>query len=132
MPAETPVVGAREAINRGFNMLAAAVLGISGLAFGSLVFEEMDPTDKIDNSLLVLVAIVAVVWYFWGNNRYRESTTPLVLAGVAVAVQLSAWGIEWGDSVALGDDIGGTLVYIPLLIVLVLVFRANRELRVSA
>ena len=118
----------QEAINRGFNLLAAGVLGLSGLAFGSLIFGEADPIDKLDNSILVLVAIAAVAWYLIGTHRYERSSVPIALAGIALAGQLLGIAIESADPAALGDDIGGMLLFVPLLILLILVNSSDRQL----
>jgi hypothetical protein len=120
-------ISIRAAVNRGFNLLAASVLGLSGLAFGSLIFEETDLLDKLDNSILVLVAIVAVAWYLVGNHRYERSVVPIALAGVALAGQLLGVAIEAGDAAALGDDIGGMLLFVPLLLLLVAVNATDRK-----
>ena len=105
--------------------MIVTILGISGLAFGSLIFEEADPIDKLDNTLLVILAVAAVAWYFMGNHRWQASTAPLVLVGLSVLAQLSAFVIEFGDSTAIGDDIGGSLVFIPTLIVALVVYRSD-------
>jgi drug/metabolite transporter (DMT)-like permease len=125
---ETPTVelSVRQAINRGFNLLAAGVLGLAGLAFGSLIFEEADPIDKVDNSILVLVAILAVAWYLIGNHRYERSAVPIALAGTALAGQLLGIAIEAGDPAAIGDDIGGMLLFVPLLILLLVVNSSDK------
>ncbi|MCI4354452.1 MAG: hypothetical protein L3K06_03715 [Thermoplasmata archaeon] len=120
--ASTPELSLRDAINQGFNRMAAAILGIAGLGFGSLIFEEADPIDKVDNSILVVVAILAVAWYFTARHRFERSPIPVLLAGLAVAGQILGIGIEYADATAIGDDIGGTLVYLPTLIVLYLVY----------
>ena len=124
----TQELSVQAAINRGFNQLAAGVLGLAGLAFGSLIFEEADPIDKVDNVILVLVAIVAVGWYFMGNHRYERSATPIALAGAALAGQLVGIAIESADPAALGDDIGGMLLFVPLLILLILVNSYDHQL----
>src|SRR5690348_14587954 len=123
--AEASQLSTPQAVNRGFNMMAAALLGLSGLAFGSLIFEEADPIDKVDNLILVIVAIVTVVWYLAGTNRYRRTPIPVVLAGVAFLGQILAFGIEYGDPSALGDDIGGLLLYLPMTIFLAIVYSKN-------
>ncbi len=118
----------RDAVNRGFNMMATAILGLAGLGFGSLIFAEDDPIDKVDNTILVVVAVLAVAWYFIGRHRYQRSPVPVALAGVAVLGQILGIGIEIGDAAAIGDDIGGMLIYLPALLVLLWVYTSDRRL----
>ncbi len=114
-----------EALNRGLNLLVAVALGVSGLTFGSDLFAEMDALDKIDNSLLALVGVVAVVWYFTGRHWAQRSAVPVYLTVAALAAQVLGLGIEMGDSNALGDDIPGMILYVTLLVVVVLIYQAN-------
>jgi hypothetical protein len=117
-----------DAVNRGYNVLAATVLLVIGLGFTELIFGEPDPLDKIDNSILLAVGIVAVAWYFSGNHRYQRSPVPIVLGGVALAGQLLGIFIEIGDPKAIGDDFGGLNFYIATVIALVVVYSVNRRL----
>ena len=118
----------RDAVNLGFNRMAAALLGIAGLAFGSLIFEEPDLIDKLDNSILVVVAVLAIAWYFSARHRFERSAVPLALAGLGVVGQFLGIGIEFGDAAAFGDDIGGLVVYGSSLLVLWITYSANRAL----
>ena len=86
----------------------------------------------MDNSIIVIVAIIAVAWYLIGNHRFERSVVPIVLAGAALAGQLVGIAIEAGDSTAIGDDIGGMLLFLPLLILLIVVNSTDRELLARA
>jgi peptidoglycan/LPS O-acetylase OafA/YrhL len=113
----------QEAMNRAVNLVAATVLGLTALTFGSEIFNEMDPVDKIDNTLLLVIGVVAVAWYFMRRNWARRSALPVVLAGAALIAQIAGFAIEVGDSVALGDDIPGLVLFVPLLIIVFVLYR---------
>ena len=76
----------QNAINRGYNLLACTTLALAGLAFGTVVFEESDLADKVDDFGFLLIGAVAVLWYLAGHNRLKRSLVPIVLSGVAVVV----------------------------------------------
>lgn len=114
-----------DSINRGFNLSAVLALGIAGLTFGSDLFAETDPVDKIDNTLLALVGVIAVAWYFTGRHWAQRTPIPLYFAIAALGVQVLGLSIEIGDPTALGDDIPGMILFVALLVVLALIYSAN-------
>jgi hypothetical protein len=116
------------AVNRGYNMLAAVVLGVIGFGFSVVIFGEPDLVDKIDNTILLIVGSVAVAWYFIANNRFRRSAVPILLGGVAVAGQILGIFIEIGDPKAIGDDFGALTLYLSTLVALVGIYIVNRRL----
>lgn len=123
----TTAITPSEAVHRGFSMLVVAVLGLSGLTFGAELFAEADPIDKIDNTLLVVVAVVALAWYLASSDRLKRTFVPFALVGAAIGVQILGFVLEVGDPTALGDDIPGLILYTALLVVLWVVRRANDQ-----
>ncbi|HEY8951492.1 MAG TPA: hypothetical protein VIP78_02900 [Candidatus Dormibacteraeota bacterium] len=115
-----------EAVNRGFNLLACGTLGLSGLAFGTIVLEEKDLTDKVDDGGFLLIGAIAVIWYLIGRNRFKRTPVPLVLAAVALVVQLVGLVLERNDSAAVGDNIGGLWLFVPLLVLLAVQYYRHR------
>jgi hypothetical protein len=103
-----------QALNRGFNLMLTAFLLLTGLAFASGGIRENDLTDKLDDLLLLAGGIVLLVWYLIGDNRYRRSLVPVII--ILLAVPLQIWGLlnEINDTAAVGNDIGGMFIYIPL------------------
>jgi heme A synthase len=101
----------REAINRGNNLLALALLGIGGGTFALTIFSESEWIDRIDDAIIGLLAIGIIVWYFWGANRYRRSWVPLAMLLGALAAKLGAVVLELHDPAALGDDIPGVVMF---------------------
>ncbi len=47
----------QNAINRGYNLLACTALALAGLAFGTVVFEEADLLDKVDDIGFLVIAV---------------------------------------------------------------------------
>ena len=126
-PGAPTLLTVADAVNRGFNLMAAAILGLAGAAFSELVFIEPDPIDKIDNSVLLLVGLIAVAWYLWGGQQWKRTPIPIVFSGVALLGQIVGLGIEIGDPTAIGDDFGGLVIYLLTLIFLSVLYRYNRR-----
>jgi hypothetical protein len=80
----------QNAINRGYNLLACTVLALAGLAFGTVVFEEADLLDKVDDIGFLVIGAVAITWYLVGRNRFKRSLVPIVLSCIAIIVQLAS------------------------------------------
>jgi hypothetical protein len=111
-------VGFDEARNRGFNLMATAVLVIAGVAFGVTGYQERpEVTDMLDDVALVLIGLAALLWYRFGGSRFRHTPTPLLMLVGAVATQVVGVLIERGDPANRGDNIEALLVLVPFLIV---------------
>ncbi len=108
----------KESINHGFNLMVTAVLLFGGLAFGTLTFSpvENDWFDRLDDIGLPLIGIACLIWFLSGHNRYRQSIVPLVLTGLALAVQVVAIPLEHDDAAAFGDNIGGLVLLAPFFV----------------
>ena len=117
----------QNAINRGYNLLACTALALAGLAFGTVVFEEADLLDKVDDIGFLVIGAVAVIWYLFGHNRFKRSVVPIVLSGIAIIVQVVGLVLEKDDPAYFGDNIGGMWLFVPLLVVLVVQFYLNRR-----
>jgi hypothetical protein len=113
---------------RGYNLMAVALLFLGGLAFGTLVFTEDDVADRIDGGGLLLVGVGAVVWYLVGANRFRLTRRPVALAVAAVLLQVIGVIVERSDSSELGDNIGGMILYVPLLSLLFMQYSRTRDI----
>src|SRR5438270_3308694 len=121
-----------DAINRGYNLMATTVLGLIGLSFGSVLFEpQEEPIDKVDDGGLLLVGVVAVVWYLIGRNRFRRSTLPIIFSVVALAFQIFGNIVERNDTASLGDNIGGSIIVVAALIVFIIQYRRTPKLASS-
>ena len=114
-----------DAVNRGFNMMVCAVLGLAGLAFGSVIAAESDLPDKIDDAGLLLTGAIALGWYLMGRNRYTRSRVPFILIGLAMLAQLAGVILEASDKEAFGDNIGGSILLVALLILAVVQWNRN-------
>jgi hypothetical protein len=122
----------QNAINRGYNLLACTTLALAGLAFGTVVFEESDLLDKVDDIGFLAIGAVAIIWYLFGHNRFKRSVVPIVLAGIAIIVQVVGLVVEKDDPASFGDNIGGIWLFVPLFVVLIVQFYINRKYLASA
>jgi hypothetical protein len=109
----------RDAVNRGYNLLACTILALGGVAFGTVVFDEHAWTDRFDDGGLLVMGAIAVVWYLVGGNRFKRSIVPIVLAAITLLVQLSGVLLEHDDPTSFGDNIGGMWLFVPLLVFLI-------------
>jgi hypothetical protein len=101
-----------EAINRGFNLLGVSIVGLSGLAFMPEIFLEKDWDDKADDILILLLAIVSIVWYLTGQNKYKRSIAPVILTILSLLTKIGALIIEFKDKDAAGDDFGALVLFV--------------------
>jgi hypothetical protein len=122
----------RDAANRGYNMLACTTLALAGLAFGSVVIEEHDWSDRFDDGGLLIVGAIAAVWYLVGGNRFKRTIVPIILAALALIVQFSGVLLEHDDPSASGDNIGGMWLFIPLLVLLIVQYGRNGRYQSAA
>ncbi|HEX6483047.1 MAG TPA: hypothetical protein VF043_29740 [Ktedonobacteraceae bacterium] len=117
----------QNAINRGYNLLACTTLALAGLAFGTVVFEEADLLDKVDDIGFLVIGAAAVIWYLLGHNRFKRSVVPIVLSGLGIIVQIVGLVLEKDDPASFGDNIGGIWLFVPLFVVLIVQFFLNRR-----
>ena len=117
-----------EALNRGFNLLAVSMLGLTGVAFAAEIFLENDWADKLDDIGLAVLATVAIVWYLTGSRRYARSAVPVVLTILGLLNKIAAVIIEHKDKDALGDDMGGVILFIFAAILVVYQYRKTQKL----
>src|SRR6516225_1672722 len=124
----------RESINRGFNLMVTTVLFFGGLAFGFVALSpvENDWGDRLDDIGLLVVGIACLVWYVIGRNRFQRSIVPVVLAGLALVVQVLAILLERDDPAAFGDNFGGLVMLIPFFIFVLVQFILTRRAHLSA
>jgi len=122
----------QNAINRGYNLLACTVLALAGLAFGTVVLEEADLLDKVDDIGFLVIGAVAVIWYLVGRNRFKRSVVPIVLSGTAIIIQIVGLVLEKDDPASFGDNIGGIWLFVPLFVFLIVQFYINRRLLVAS
>ncbi len=117
----------REAINRGNNMLMVALQAITAAAIVERLIGEDDLVDRIDEGVIILLAIAALVWYFSRRNRYQHSFAPLALFIATFVVQAAGLAAEISDPAAVGDDMGLIVVYAIGLIVSIVIYARSRE-----
>jgi hypothetical protein len=117
----------REAINRGNNMLMVAVMGFAGAAITERIIGETDLVDRLDEAVIILLAISGLVWYFSRRNRYQHSFAPLALFIATFVVQAAGLFAEISDPAAVGDDMGLTVMYVIGLIVSIVIYARSRE-----
>jgi hypothetical protein len=118
----------QQSLNRGFNLLATSITGLAGFAFAPEMFVEKDMPDKIDDALLFLLGLVAIIWYRRSENRYTRSALPVAFVVIGLAIKLTGLFIELDDAEAFGDDIGGLILFVLSAGLIIQQFRRTGEL----
>ncbi len=121
------------AVNRGTNMMPVATLAALGFGLLTVLAEESEWVDRTGDIVLFVIALVAIGWYFSGNNRFSRSLVPLSLVGLALLTKFFELALEFGDPSSIGDEFG----VIPSLALIfgftAFAFRkAGREIREKA
>ncbi len=93
-------------------MLAVSIMGLSGFAFAPEIFLENDWMDKLDDISIFVLAVVAIIWYLSGNNKFMRSKMPVILVGLALLAKIGALIIEFKDKDAVGDDFGALILFV--------------------
>ena len=118
----------QEAINRAFNLVTVSIVGLAGFAFLPEVFLENDFSDKIDDSLLFILSLVAIGWYLKGRNRFSQSVAPVVFMVLALLIKIMGAVIEFADPESLGDDMGGLILFVLATGLVLYQYRATKRL----
>jgi hypothetical protein len=109
------------------------LLSFVGIGLIGEFFNEVEWRDKADDIFIVILAIVGVIWYFTGRNRYKVSWFPFILLTVTTIVKLSPLFYEFDDQVARGDELGLVApLLIPTIICGVNVYRNRRINQIPA
>ncbi|HMD90345.1 MAG TPA: hypothetical protein VKF38_14375 [Anaerolineaceae bacterium] len=126
----------KEAMNRGNNLLMVGFLAVLGIGVIAELFTENELMDKADDVIILLLAIIAVVWYLRGTNRYQYSWFPFILLSIGLLDKIMGLAIEFGDPDAVGDEFGilPTLIAIIIIsgVILVRSRNANRTIEEGA
>ncbi len=112
----------------GGDLLGVAILAIESTLGLFEIFNETEWIDRLDDLVVVALAIIGIVWYLAGSNRYRRSPLPWVLLNLAwVMKMIGLFVIERDDANAAGPDYG---LIVTLLVGAIVVawqyFRARR------
>jgi hypothetical protein len=123
----------KEAMNRGNNLLIVGFLSVLGIGVIAELFTENELLDKADDAIIMLLAIIAIIWYVRGTHRYQYSWFPFILLSLAFIDKIGAMSIEFSDPAASGDEFGILPTLLALIIISAVIMvrsrRANLELQ---
>jgi hypothetical protein len=106
---------ADRAVNRGYNLMIVALLLFPGFSFFAGGLQDNDLIDKLDDIALFGSGLILTIWYLIGQNRFKRSVAPIGLALVSLVVQVAGVILEREDKEAIGNDIGGMFIFIPVV-----------------
>jgi hypothetical protein len=106
----------REALNKGYNLIGTAIIAISGLAFFPEFFAEDEGAHKLDEGVLLLLAIGSIMWYLIGKNKFSRTIVPILFTAAALVVKIvTLFFLERGDAADLGDELGSIILFVITL-----------------
>jgi peptidoglycan/LPS O-acetylase OafA/YrhL len=100
------------------NFFVASFIGILGFSLAGEIFQEDDPADKVDDTILLLIGIICIWWYKKKGNKVDSVKGSLLFLLLALLTKIGAIIVEHADAEAVGDDIG---VGIGLLLAIIFV-----------
>jgi peptidoglycan/LPS O-acetylase OafA/YrhL len=101
-----------QSVNRTVNLIGVTISGIAAVAFGPEAISETEWQFKVDDALIVLLGIGAIVWYLRAGNRYMHSLVPILFVGAALVLKVFAIIVEFADPEDVGDDFGGLIIFV--------------------
>lgn len=102
----------KEAYLRGNNLFSIGIVALAGFAFAPELFLETEPPFKIDEGLMIVYAIVGIVWYLTGRNRFMRSAMPVILVVLSLLTKIMAIVIEHKQADDVGDDFGALVLFV--------------------
>lgn len=103
----------RDALNRGYNLIGTAIVAISGLAFFPEFFAEDEGTHKLDEVVLLLLAIGSIIWYLSGKNKFSRTIVPILFTVAALVMKIiTMFLLENGDAADLGDELATMILFV--------------------
>jgi hypothetical protein len=103
---------------RRLNFFTASFVGILGFSLIAEIFQEKDSEDKLDDVLILLLGVGAIVWYKKTGHKVSNAVGSAIILGLGILVKLIGVYIERSDKEALGDDIG---ILVALLLAFIFV-----------
>ena len=94
-----------QAVNRGANLLGVTLLVVEAATLISVIFIEDEWIDRIDDLVILALAVVGIAWYRYGSNRFHRSLVPLALLLAGLVTHVASISLELDDPKAIGDDI---------------------------
>ena len=123
----------RDALNRGYNLVGTAIIAISGIAFFPEFFAEDEPAHKLDEGILLLLAIGSLVWYLIGKNKFSRTIVPILFTTAALIVKIvTLFSLERGDPADLGDELGAIILFVITLGLLIWQYVSIRRMTQTA
>lgn len=104
-----------ESTYRQFNIIGVSIVALTSVvSLSELLFEG--GANLIDELLLFIIGISAIVWYSHRDNRYTHSTAPLVFLFIILAIQAIEIFVE---------SVPGRVATLDLLILILLIIASS-------
>lgn len=119
----------KEAISRGLNFFAIAILAMEGFQSLLEAISENEWNDKADDIVFTIISIVGVVWYLKSRDKFKATFIPGTLLLLALFAKIGAFIIERDDDKAIGPDYGILIMILLTIIIFTWQFYFYKRLR---
>lgn len=116
----------QDLVNRTINLLSCSICALAGIAFLPETFLEPEIPFKIDDIILFLIGVGAVIWYRQGKNKYSRSIAPVLLVVASLAVKIFGVIMEIHDKEDVGDDFGGLILFVTATVLVIYLFKTAK------
>lgn len=117
-----------QAVNRTTNLLATSILVITGLSFLPEMIVETELPFKLDDAGLFVLGLIGFFWYRRGQNRFSRSFIPIYLIFFGLVIKIIGVIMEIKEKDDVGDDFGGTIVFIVAAVIISYIYSQSRKL----
>ena len=100
----TPTPG--QTLNRGNNLLVSGFLVSLATGLIGLRVSETEWIDRLDDGLVIFLAVVTAGGYLGKDHRYTWSLVPFGLLALSFPAKLTGFSLETGDPASSGDGLG--------------------------
>ncbi|GEM_PF-3061137 len=104
-------------VYKGKNLIVISLLTLSALSFVPQFLLESQLSFKLDELLVIILAIIGLLWYFNGGNCYGFSMVPAILVTAALVAKIAGIFIEIGDAGDVASDIGALILLLSAAVV---------------
>ena len=101
-----------ESVNRTVNLVATTIIGIAGFSFLHELGIETEVLFKLDDLVLAVLGISAIIWYKKGKNSTTRSFIPVVFVALGLLTKVVAIFLEISDKEDVGDDFGALILFV--------------------
>lgn len=102
----------KQIANRGINFFGVGFLALVSVGSLAELVMEHELNDRLDDGIIVLLAVLAIVWYNRRGDFARRSFAPGVFFILTIIAQSLGLFIEHDDASAVGPNMGFIILFV--------------------